>query len=130
MTIDYDNDGRLDILVTRNNAAVNLFRNEWQQAGNWIGFDLQGPDGNLDAIGARVTVEVAGHRIVEEKKAGSSLQTSGDPRLHFGLGDADSASRVSVRWPSGDTTTFENLPGGRYYRLVQGVNDPVAVPTP
>ena len=33
-------------------------------------------------------------RIVEEKKAGSSYQTSGDPRLHIGLGDADIAMRV------------------------------------
>jgi hypothetical protein len=130
MTIDYDNDGRLDIVVTRNNGAVNLYRNEWESAGNWIGFDLQGRDGNLDAIGARVTVEVGGQRIVGEKKAGSSYQTSGDPRLHFGLGSTHSATRVTVRWPGGDTTAYENLAGGHYFRLVQGAIDPVAVPTP
>ncbi len=130
MTFDYDNDGRLDVVVTRNNEPVNLYRNEWQGTGNWIGFDLQGRDGNRDAIGARVTVEVAGRRIVEEKKAGSSYQSSGDPRLHFGLGKAESASQVTVRWPGGDKDTFKNLAGGRYYRLVQGAIDPVPVPMP
>ncbi len=130
MTFDYDNDGRLDVVVTRNNEPVNLYRNEWQGTGNWIGFDLQGRDGNRDAIGARVTVEVAGRRIVEEKKAGSSYQTSGDPRLHFGLGKVDSASQVTVRWPGGDQDTFKNLAGGMYYRLVQGAIDPVPVPMP
>jgi len=127
MTFDYDNDGRLDVLVTNNNGPVNLYHNVWQQAGNWIGFDLQGRDGNRDAIGATITVEVAGREIAEEKKAGSSYQTSGDPRLHFGLGTAESAARVTVRWPGGDTSSFENLAGGRYYRLVQA-NDPVAIP--
>ena len=120
MTFDYDNDGRLDVLVTRNNQAVNLYHNEWQPAGNWIGFELQGSDSNRDAIGARVTLEVDGRRIVTEKKAGSSYQTSGDPRLHFGLGEADSVARVSIRWPGGDTVTLKDLAGGQYYRLVEG----------
>ncbi|NND46769.1 MAG: VCBS repeat-containing protein, partial [Woeseiaceae bacterium] len=40
MTFDYDNDGRLDVVVTRNNEAVNLYRNEWQGSGSWIGFEL------------------------------------------------------------------------------------------
>lgn len=130
MTLDYDNDGRLDVVVTRNNGPANLYRNTWQGSGNWIGFELQGRDGNRDAIGARVTVGVTGHQLVEEKKAGSSYQTSGDPRLHFGLGTAGSASQVTVRWPGGDTETFENLDGGRYYRLVQGASDPVPIPMP
>lgn len=128
MTFDVDNDGRLDVVVTRNNAAVNLYRNVWQSAGNWIGFDLQGRDGNRDAIGARVIVEVSSRSMVAEKKAGSSYQTSGDPRLHFGLGEGDNALRVTVHWPGGGEDVFEKLAGGRYYRLVQGVSDPVPVP--
>ena len=130
LTVDYDNDGRLDVVVTRNNEPVNLYRNEWQQAGNWIGFELQGRSANRDAIGARVTVATNGKQLLEEKKAGSSYQTSNDPRLHFGLGDADAASRVSVRWPGGGEDVFENVPSGRYYRLVEGASDPVAMPMP
>ena len=130
MSFDYDNDGRLDVLVTRNNGPVNLYRNSWQQAGNWIGFDLRGRDSNRDGIGARVTVEAGEQRMVEEKKAGSSYQTSGDPRLHFGLGEAESASKVTIRWPGGDVQSFENLAGGQYYRLEQGVSEPVAMPVP
>ncbi|MBT8103246.1 MAG: CRTAC1 family protein [Gammaproteobacteria bacterium] len=130
MTFDYDNDGRLDVVVTRNNEPVNLYHNEWQNAANWIGFDLQATDGNPDAIGTKVTVDVDGRRIVEEKKAGSSYQTSGDPRLHFGLGKADSATRITVRWPGGGEDVFENLDGGRYYRLVEGATAPLPLPEP
>ena len=124
ITFDYDNDGRLDVVVTRNNGAVNLYRNAWQSTGNWIGFDLQAKEANRDAIGAKVTVEVDGRRIVEEKKAGSSYETSGDPRLHFGLGKTGTAARVTVRWPGGGEDVFENLAGGRYYRLVEGATAP------
>ncbi|MBT8111994.1 MAG: CRTAC1 family protein [Gammaproteobacteria bacterium] len=130
MTFDYDNDGRLDVVVTRNNEAVNLYRNEWQGSGSWIGFELRGKTGNRDAIGARVTVEADGRRMVEEKKAGSSYQTSGDPRLHLGLGNADIATRVTVRWPGGGEDVFENLAGGRYYRLVEGATAPAPLPEP
>jgi hypothetical protein len=130
MTFDYDSDGRLDVVVTRNNESVNLYRNEWTDSGNWIGFELQGKQGNRDAIGAKVTLEVDGRRMVEEKKAGSSYQTSGDPRLHFGLGTINNAARVTVRWPGGAEDAYEKLAGGRYYRLVEGAIDPVAMPTP
>jgi hypothetical protein len=130
LTFDYDNDGRLDVVVTRNNGAVDLYRNTWQAAGQFIGFLLQAGPGNRDAIGSRVTVDVDGRRIVEERKAGSSYQTSGDPRLHFGLGAAQAVSRVTVRWPDGQEQSFENLAGGRYYRLVQGVSDPEPLVAP
>ena len=87
-------------------------------------------EGNRDAIGAKVMVEVDGRRIVEEKKAGSSYQTSGDPRLHFGLGKAGAAARVTVRWPGGAEDVFDNLAGGQYYRLVEGAIAPEPLTTP
>ena len=130
LTFDYDNDGRLDVVVTRNNEAVALYRNTWQTPGRFIGFLLQAAPGNRDAIGSRVTVEFDGRRTVEERKAGSSYQTSGDPRLHFGLGGAQRVSQVTVRWPDGQKQSFEDLAAGRYYRLVQGVRDSEPLPAP
>jgi hypothetical protein len=67
---------------------------------------------------------VGGRQIVEEKKAGSSYETSGDPRLHFGLGKTGTAARVTVRWPGGGEDIFEDLTGGRYYRLAEGATAP------
>ena len=128
MTFDFNNDGRLDVLVTRNIGPVNLYRNNWQETGNWIGFELQGRDGNRDAIGALVTVEAGGKSMISQKKAGSSYQTSSDPRLHFGLGAAGEASLVTVRWPGGGSESFELLQGGRYYRIEQGAGSPIALP--
>ncbi len=119
ISLDYDNDGRRDLLITYNNEPARLFRNTGQSANAWIGFDLQGRAGNRDAVGARISVEAGGKTVTDEKKAGSGYQTSGDPRMHFGLGEAQVAEKVTVAWPSGRRQVFENLPGGRYHRLTE-----------
>ena len=68
-------------------------------------------------LGVRVDVEAAGRTQIAEKMAGSSYQTSNDPRLHFGLGKARTC-RVTVHW-SGGPQELE-LEADRYYRLVEG----------
>ena len=130
LTVDYDNDGDLDVVVTRNNEPVNLYENIWPDRGNWVGLELLADGRNRGAIGAKVTVELDGRAMVEEMKAGSSYQTSSDPRLHFGLGSATNAGRITVDWPNGDRTIYEDVTGGRYYRLQQGVSDPIPAGTP
>lgn len=121
MTADLDNDGRLDILVSNNNGPVSLYRNMGVVSGHWIGFDLKGTHGNRDAIGARVIVETTdGKRQAAEKRAGSSYQSSNDPRLHFGLGEAEGPVRVTVHWPGGARSDWEQLKPGRYYRIEEG----------
>lgn len=88
-------------------------------SGHWSGFQLIGAGKNTGAVGARVTVESAHHGQVAERKAGSSYLSSSDPRLHFGLGPASQADRVTIRWPNGDTQIVEHLPAGHYHVIVQ-----------
>ncbi len=38
--------------------------------------------------------------------------SQGDPRLHFGLGTAEKADSVEVRWPDGDVEKLEGREGG------------------
>ncbi len=118
VSLDFDHDGRLDLLATYNNEPARLLRNGWR-GGGWLSVDLVSAAGaNRDAIGARVVVAAAGRRQLEEKKAGSSYQSSSDPRLHFGLGTAGNG-RVVVRWPSGRRQAVAALAAGRFYRLVE-----------
>jgi hypothetical protein len=49
---------------------------------------------------------------------GGSYLSTGDPRLLMGLGSAGGAARrVSVRWPSGATTTHDDLAVDRYWLI-------------
>jgi hypothetical protein len=126
ITLDFDNDGRLDVLQVFNGDEARLFHNVWTSPSSWIGLDLVATSGNRDAIGVRVTVRAGGREQVEEKRSGGSYQTSHDPRLHFGLGDARTCE-VAVHWPDGDAV--HRLDAGAYYRLVQGA-EPVATTPP
>ena len=128
ITWDPDSDGRLDVVVTASGGPARLHRNVFAGAGRFIGFLLEGRSGNRDGIGARVTVEAAGRTQVAERQSGSSYQTSGDPRVHFGLGDATFA-RVSVRWSATSTDVHERLDAGSYWRLVEG-EPPQPLPLP
>lgn len=118
-TTDFDNDGRLDVLVSYNNDQARLYHNQ-TSAGNWIGFQLTGTGMNTGAVGARVTVAVGEQRQMDEVKVGSSYLGSSDPRLHFGLGTAKRVDQVSVRWPWAATEVFHNLEAGQYYHITQG----------
>ena len=115
--LDFDDDGRLDVLVSYNDDRARLFRNQAPATGHWIGFDLRGPIGNTHAIGTRVTIEAGDRRWVDEVKAGSSYLTSSDPRLHFGLGTVETIDRVTLRWPDGQVDTWTDLAIDRYHRL-------------
>ncbi len=120
VTLDFDDDGRLDQLVQYNDDDARLFRNVRPSPGRWIKFSLQGTTKTRDAVGARVTIESEGRSQVGEKRAGGSYQCSHDPRLHFGLGTAASAVRATIRWPGGAVQSASNLAPDRLYRWTEG----------
>ncbi len=114
ISLDFDNDGRLDVLITFNNDRARLFRNELSGTGSWVGLELVERAGG---IGGLAKLESARQSMLAVRTAGSSYQTSGDPRLRFGLGDATTAERITVRWPGGDRQAFGGLAAGSDYRL-------------
>jgi enediyne biosynthesis protein E4 len=92
---DLNNDGWMDVVTTRLEGTPLLFLNRGGKE-HWIGIVLQGTKSNRDGYGARV--EANGQ--VRFATASGSYLSSSDPRLHFGLGAATSAT-IEVRWPSG-----------------------------
>jgi len=119
---DIDNDGRLDAVVTTNDGAVHVLRNETQTANHWLSLRLVGHKSNRDAIGAEVKVTTAhGSQLAMVTTAGSYL-SSGDKRVHFGLGMDEVAASVEIRWPSGITQKLENV---RADRMIE-VDEPAA----
>jgi hypothetical protein len=118
---DFNNDGRLDVLIANNGAAPVLLRNQSGQANNWLGLKLVGTRCNRDAIGALITWSAGSVRRSRLKTAGGSYLSSHDPREILGLGHAPKADWVEVRWPgpNGKTERYSNLPAGRYTAITQ-----------
>jgi len=99
---DIDNDGDVDLLVVNLNDAPVLLRNDGGNSRPWLMVDarLDFPTGSRTAIGARVTVTANGLRMVEDVNPVRGYLGQNDPRLHFGLGGAQTCN-VEIRWPDG-----------------------------
>ena len=97
---DLDNDGRLDLLIGCLDAPL-MYAHNRTEGGHHLTLRLEGTASNRDAVGARVSVTAGGRARVAWRLGGGSYQAAGDPRLHFGLGDADRVESIEVRWPSG-----------------------------
>lgn len=115
---DFDNDGRIDLLVTYLDRSVGVFRNTTETTGHWVQFTVTEPShGGRDAIGAVITLTVSGEqKMTRWLHGGGSYQCVSDFRVHFGLGDADRFDSVEVMWPGGER---ERFPGGRSDRFLQ-----------
>ena len=117
---DVNNDGNLDFVAFDVGAPPSLFINKTRQTNHRVLFRLVGSKSNRMAIGARVTVEAGGLRQIDEVRGGSSYNSSNDTRLHFGLGQQTSISKIEVQWPSGLHQEFQNIPGDAIYEIDEG----------
>lgn len=119
---DYDNDGRMDVLVANNGEAPVLLHNNAGRGNHWVGLRLQGTTCNRDAVGARITWSAAGVKRTRMKNNGGSYLSSHDPREVLGLGKAAKLDYLEIRWPqpSGKTERFTDVPVDRYVTIVEG----------
>ncbi|MGH9629756.1 MAG: CRTAC1 family protein, partial [Bryobacteraceae bacterium] len=106
---DLDNDGDLEVVVNNQDAPPSILRNDGGNRNNSLLIKCIGTRSNRSAIGARVKVTVAGRDQIDEVMSGSSYYSHNDLRLHFGLGKAETADAVEVRWPSGVKEKFEDI---------------------
>ena len=97
---DYDNDGDIDALILNMNDLPSLLRNDGGNRQNWIKIKLIGTKCNRTAIGARVRVVTGKHAQMDEVHSGASVMSQCDLRLHFGLGKAQVADVIEVKWPT------------------------------
>jgi hypothetical protein len=119
---DYDNDGDVDILIANLNDRAILLRNDGGNRNHWLQIEAKLPGGKLDAIGARVTVQVGETRMVRDVVAVMGYLSQGDPRAHFGLGRATKADVVEVRWPDRSVQRLKNVKADQLLTVVQGAD--------
>lgn len=104
---DFDNDGRLDIFQTNADQTPMLYRGVAAEAGHWVQLKLKARGGNVEAVGARVSLQAGGLKQIREVDAGNGYAAQSMRRLHFGLGKARELDELKVRWPDGLTESFE-----------------------
>jgi enediyne biosynthesis protein E4 len=108
---DLNNDGWMDAVVTVLGGPPVVLMNRGGKA-HWLSISLRGTRSNRDGLGARVRVN---GQTRFATTSGSYLSAS-DKRLHFGLGDANTAS-VEVVWPSGTHQTLKDVPADQFLEI-------------
>jgi enediyne biosynthesis protein E4 len=119
---DINNDGALDVLISVNDGAPVLLRNNIGKQSHWLGVKLVGRKCNSDAIGARITYQAGDLRRSRMKVGGGSFLSSHDPRLVLGTGKRPKMDWLEVKWPQpgGAVERFADLPLDRYITIVEG----------
>ena len=117
---DFDNDGNVDVVINCVNDVPQLLRCESTLGNNWLKVKAVGTKSNRSAIGARVyCTPRGGLRRMDEVRSGGSYLSQNDLRIHFGLGNAETAD-LEIHWPSGLVEAFPNMTANRVFRAVEG----------
>jgi hypothetical protein len=99
---DFDNDGRVDVLVSVLGGPVKLFHNISPGRQHWILLNLVGTKSNRMAIGAQVRITTEdGKSQWNQVSTAVGYASSSDSRVHFGLGANQRIREMQIRWPSG-----------------------------
>jgi hypothetical protein len=116
---DFNNDGRVDMLVQILGKQPLLLENVEAKQNNWVGLQLVGTRSNRDAIGSSVKVvdNRGGEQWFFVSRTASYLSSS-DPRIVAGLGDRTLAA-VEITWPSGLKQIVPEVVAGKYNRIVE-----------
>lgn len=119
---DFNNDGGVDVLVSVNDGAPVLLKNNLGKKNHWLGVKLVGTKCNRDAVGARVTWQAGDLKRSRMKVGGGSFLSAHDPRMVLGIGGRKKIDYVEVKWPepSGKVERFEKLPVDQYVEIVEG----------
>ncbi len=120
---DYDDDGDLDIIVSHVDleATAALLRNDGGNHHHWLGLTLVARGGPALSIGAKVSVTTASRVQVKINQWATSYLSYNDPRLHFGLGRADTVERLEIHWPDGEIQVLREVSVNQYLTVTQGV---------
>lgn len=122
---DYDNDGRIDLLVVDYEGKPLLLRNDSETRNHWLAIRARGREGNRESYGLRATAKAGGETWVGEIAPAASYLSSSAARIHFGLGKIARLDSLTLRWPSGATLILKDVAGDQ---LLTVEEPPASIP--
>ncbi|MBI1982592.1 MAG: CRTAC1 family protein, partial [Acidobacteria bacterium] len=116
---DLDNDGRIDVVVSRFDAPAEVFRNLSSNGHHWLMVKPVGRLSNRDGIGARLKLEAASGTQYNHITTSVGYASSSDRRVHFGLGRDTVVKKLEILWPSGIRQELTDIPADQILTVVE-----------
>ncbi len=119
---DFDNDGRIDAVVSVLGAPARVFRNISPGGNHWLILKLEGSRSNRMGLGAQVRLTTPdGRSQWNESTTAVGYASSSDSRVHFGLGANTQVRDIEIRWPSGTKQILTNVPADRIIPVTEPI---------
>ena len=110
---DFNQDGRLDLVVVNRRAPLEIWLNTSDQTGHWASVDLKSEGANRFAIGGWLEIaRDGGASEWRERTIGGGHVSGSALPFHIGLWSAARA-RVRVWWPDGSTGAWQEVDAGQ-----------------
>ena len=116
---DFNNDGRVDIVVTAINDRPQLLMNTTANGNHWILLKLVGVKDNRDGLGTRVKITTAEGVQFNEATTAVGYSSSSDKRVHFGLGKATVVDKIELWWPTGVKQVLTHVKADQVLTVVE-----------
>ena len=117
-TGDFDRDGRIDAVVSKQIDGSVILQNTTPSGGNALVLKLVGRTCCRTPVTARVTLRGVEPQAREHLVGGGSFQSASANEIHFGLADAKSVD-LEILWPGGDRQFVTEVEPG-YWTIRQG----------
>jgi hypothetical protein len=118
---DFDNDGRIDVVVTGMNGPVKLFHNISAGNAHWLAVKLRGVTANRQGLGAEIRIVLPdGRSLYNHATTAVGYGSSSEPPVRFGLGSNTRVDRMEIRWPGGATQEIKGVAVDRVVEVVEG----------
>ncbi len=126
-TIDFNRDGRLDLVITHLGQPTALLLNETKTDNHYLQLSLVGRSCERLPIGACVRLSDRNSRKVRTEclVAGNGYLGRNEPILHFGLGNQSFLPTIQIAWPDGSTQELRDVAVDRRLLIVQGLPEVV-----
>lgn len=125
---DFNDDGKVDVVIMHQNGPPALLRNDSRPSGRGIRLRLVGVESNRDAVGAEIRLSnESGELVVQQVKGGGSYVSASDPRQIIACPEVGGGLALEVAWPSGRKSTHV-VPEGAYDFVVRELAQEAILP--
>ena len=117
--VDLDNDGDLELVVNTINSPAHVYENRSSEIfdRHFLRIKLSGTGQNKNGIGAKLQVFTSGEQQFYEHFLYRGYESSVDPVIHFGTGNATVIDSLKIVWPDGKMQMLKKVMADQWLNL-------------